>query len=455
MPRSSERPHVVVIGGGFTGLAAAFELTLHGIRTTVLEKEGQLGGLARSFSINGKQIEQFYHHWFTSDEEVLKLARELKVEDRIVFRPVRTGIYYGGRVFKLSNPIDLLRFSPLNLVDRLRLGRLTLRVRRVKQWRDLESLTAKEWLIALGGSEVYRVVWEPLLRGKFGPHAGDIGAVWFWNKIKLRGGSRSRQGGEVLAYFRGGFSAFVDCVAAFIEDGGGRLLTGTQTLSVAPGGKETVAVHTVSEVFQADAVIITTPLPIAADLLEAATSAEYIARIKAIEYLANVCVVLELDRRLSDIYWLNVNDPGFPFVGVIEHTNFEPPESYGGRHIVYLSKYLPESSELYRMGDRELYRHCLVHLGRIFPGFTENSVLAHHIWRARYAQPIVTRHYSRLVPPAETPLGNVYLATMAQIYPEDRGTNYAIRDGRRIARRVSADLIGPAAPRTPQTQPFD
>jgi len=163
-------------------------------------------------------------------------------------------------------------------------------------------------------------------------------------------------------------------------------------------------------------------------------------RLRRIKYLANVCIVLELDRSLSETYWLNINDPSFPFVGVIEHTNFEPPRTYGGRHIVYLSKYLPESARLFRMPDSEVLEFTLPHLQRMFPKFEHEWILAYHVWRARYSQPVVERRYGELIPSCETPLRNLYLVTMAQIYPEDRGTNYAIREGRKVANQVAATI---------------
>ena len=150
--------------------------------------------------------------------------------------------------------------------------------------------------------------------------------------------------------------------------------------------------------------------------------------------------MLELDRSLSSTYWLNVNDPGFPFVGVIEHTNFEPASTYGGRHIVYLSKYLPEDADLFRMSDDDVVDYCVPYLERMFPEFRREWILAAHVWRARFSQPIVVRHYSRLIPEVETPIAGLYLSTMAQVYPEDRGTNYAIREGRRVGAQLGDAL---------------
>ena len=213
------RPHVAVIGGGFCGLATAYELGRNGIRATVLERDPEVGGLAGSFDIGGTSLEKFYHHWFTSDMHVTRLVDELGTSDRVVLRPTRTGMYYAHDLFQLSTPIDLLKFPLLSLPDRIRLGLLALRARRIKNWRALENRTAADWLRDLGGERVYRVVWEPLLRGKFGDAAEEVAAVWFWNKLKLRGGSRGKAGREQLAYYRGGFAALADEMVKAIVNG--------------------------------------------------------------------------------------------------------------------------------------------------------------------------------------------------------------------------------------------
>ena len=443
MTGNSSPPHVVVIGGGFCGLAAAYELARNGVRVTVLEQESEIGGLAGSFCVNGaRNLEKFYHHWFTNDQHIMQLVNELHADGDVVLRATRTGTYYANKFFKLSSPIDLLRFKALSPVNRLRLGILTLRARRIRDWRSLENLSAAEWLRQLGGEQVYKVVWEPLLRGKFGEYAEEVSAVWFWNKLKLRGGSRGKAGGEQLAYYKGGFAALAERIAAKIIELGGtiRLNCAVEALSTAGGSITGVAVA--GSIIDADAVIATPALPIVAQLVAPHVSASYVAELLRVKYLANVCLVLELDRGLSEMYWLNVNDPAFPFVGVVEHTNFEPSATYGGKHIVYLSKYLPETSPLYRMTDPELLDFTLPFLQRMFPAFAREWIQGFHVWRARHSQPIVERHYSRLIPAHTTPLPRLYLATMAQVYPEDRGTNYAVREGRQVARLVHSQLNG-------------
>ncbi len=434
-------PGVVVIGGGFTGLAAAYQLCLEGIRVTVVEQGAETGGLARSFEVeSGDRLECFYHHWFTNDRHIMALIRELQAEDEVILRQTRTSIYFSHRIYRLATPSDLLRFAALSLLDRVRLGWLVMRVRMVGNWRALEKLSAEAWLKRLGGHEVYRVVWEPLLRGKFGDLAPEVSAVWIWNKLKLRGGSRGKDGAERLAYFRGGFRALVQRMEQAIVSRGGQILTGTIATGLQLTRGRVTAVATNQGTLPADAVIVTPALPVLARLMGAHLSAEQLASYARIKYLANVCLILELDRRLSDSYWLNVNDSSFPFVGVIEHTNFEAPAQYGGRSIVYLSRYLPADHSHFGLDDDATLEHCLPYLSVIFPQFRRDWIVKHHVWRARYAQPVVTKDYSAFIPALRSPIEGVYLASMAQIYPEDRGTNYAVRDGRAAAAVVAAWL---------------
>ena len=431
---------VAIIGGGFTGLAAAFELARAGFKVTVIEKDSEPGGLAGSFPVGGQRLEKFYHHWFTSDRHIMDLVRRLGREREVLWRPTRTGMYYAHRVFHLSRPKDLLTFTPLSFPNRLRLGYMTLAARRVRDWRELESVTAKEWLLKLCGEEVYRVVWEPLLIGKFGEYAEEVSAVWLWNKLKLRGGSRGRAGQEMLAYYKGGFSTLASQIAHDISEHGGEIRLNTTAHGISSAGGRVKGVLTSSGFLPAQTVLLTVPLPLAATLLDQPGVDGYRASLNRIRYLSNICIVLELNRSLSSMYWLNINDPSFPFVGVIEHTNFEPASTYGGKHIVYLSKYLPASAELYRMPDRDAVRVATDALKRMFPEFREETVMNSYVWRADYAQPVVERNYGRLIPSFETPVENLFLSSMAQIYPEDRGTNYAVRNGVQAASSIASKL---------------
>lgn len=431
---------ITIIGGGFAGLSAGYDLARAGHRVTVLEADDYVGGLAGAFEAEGERLDRFYHHWFTNDLEVMGLIDDLGLSDQVKTNPTNTGVYYNRSVFKLSTPMDLLKFSALPFIDRIRLGLLTLRARRVDDWMALEKKTAAEWLRELGGEKVYKVVWEPLLEGKFGPYAEKISAVWFWNKLKLRGGSRGKGGEERLAYFKGSFARLAEATAAAIVEMGGEVRTKTPVTSFSQHDDGRWYCETPQGVVESDIVIATPALPLVADMVEGWAPPEYTAELRRIDYLANVCLVLQLDRSLSSTYWLNVNDPTFPYVGVIEHTNFESPETYGGNHVVYLSKYLPHTDELYNMSPDEVLEFSLPHLQKMFPDFKRDWIRKFDVWSARWSQPVVEKEYSKLIPDEDGPLPGYYLCSMAQIYPEDRGTNYAIREGRRLGQSLVKSL---------------
>ena len=440
MPQSTNyQQRVVIIGAGFCGLSAGLEFAKAGWRVTILERDAEIGGLAGSFVVGGQRLEKFYHHWFASDRHIASLIEELGLQGNMVYRASSTGSYYANSLFRLTKPTDVLFYKPLSILGRFRLGFLVFQAMAVRDWKSLEQQTAEQWLRRKCGSEVFERVWMPLLKGKFGAAASEISAVWIWNKLALRGGSRGKKGEEILAYYKGGFASLADSIANRIRDLGGQIRTASEVDEMTARNGRITGVSTAGSDIEADLVVCAAPIPEYVRLLTPHVAPSVLLPLRKIRYLGNVCLTLELDRSLSDTYWINVVDPSFPFVGVIEHTNFEPASSYAGRRIVYLSKYLPTEDHLYQTTDEELYNFSLPYLKKIFPEFDESWVLDYHVYREPYSQPIVTRQYSALIPPARGPLAGLYLASMAQIYPEDRGTNYAVRQGREVAAQCIAE----------------
>lgn len=419
-----------MVGGGFAGLSAAMTLARAGRRVVVLEADGGLGGLAGTFRFaDGVEVEKFYHHWFTNDRYVPELVAQLGMSDDIVTMPSRTGMYLNGRIWSLSTPLDLLKFTALPLADRLRLGLATLRVRRVQDWKQIEDLSIREWLTPLCGARAYEQVWEPLVRSKFGKYADDISAVWMWKKLVLRGSTRNSAGVEQLAYFKGGFGRLAAAMGADVEAHAGEIRLSEPVTSVTADGARIASLETINGAVEADEFLFTPSFEIVADIFAGVGDDEWIQRMRRVNYLGNICLVLRLSRSLSDTYWLNVNDPGFPFVGVIEHTNFDSPANYGGDRIAFLSRYLDIDDPAWSMDENDYLDYAVEHLQRMFPDFDRSWIREHASWRARYAQPVTERGYSTYVPGTSTPFVNATIATMAHVYPEDRGTNYAIRDG--------------------------
>ncbi len=429
--------HIGIVGGGFTGLAAAYELAKAGHKVEVFEADAEIGGLAGTFEIEpGIRLEKFYHHWFTSDTAVLELISELGMKELLMPCESNTGMFYANSIFRLTRPLDLLRFPAIPLVDRIRTGLMALYARKIDDWRSLEEMSAEEWLIKVGGKAAYQTIWKPLIHGKFGPEASEVSAVWIWNKLKLRGSSRDSQGKERLLYIKGGFAALTAGIHQELERLGVQIHLKTKIDQILIENGQASGIIARGEQINLDQILVTTPIPTFTTITPDLPSS-YKEQLGRIRYLGNACLVLRLNRSLSSTYWLNVADPEFPFVGVIEHTNLDDRHNYGGEHIAYLSKYLPTSDRLFKLSPEEYFEYCIPYIKKIFPELVPSWVNRYHLWKAEYSQPIITKGYSKLIPELQTPIKGLWLSTMAQIYPEDRGTNYAVREGRRVGKLMA------------------
>lgn len=432
----------VVVGGGYTGIAAAQHLSEHGHSVVLLEAGSRLGGLASGFEFDdGVEADKFYHHWFLSDEYITELVRQIGHADKIRSSPVHTGTYVSKQFWRLSTPFDLMRFRHISWVARVRLGLAVLAVKAMPYSQRLTEISTREWLEPLAGREAFEAVWLPLLKKKFGIYAEDVSAAWMWKKLSLRGLSRSRGGRETLAFFQGGFSALNRILDSHLRSQGVRVKLNTTVASVnTAGGALTNVVTDSGEKFSAKSFLFTVPEPRLVAILEKAGIE--LADRPSTPYLSNVCLVLRLVRNLSDVYWTNINDSAFPFVGVIQHTNLDDPDEFGGHSVVYLSEYTEEDSAQFAMSDAEYMQRALPFLREIYPEFDESWVLESKIWRARHAHPVPLKGYPSVIPPVKTPFSNALAANMAQIFPEDRGTNYAVRDGKHAAEEIRK-ILGP------------
>jgi protoporphyrinogen oxidase len=436
---------VGIIGGGAAGLAAAFELVKKGHQAHVFERAPFLGGQASTFDVGGGRLERGYHHLFMSDTHMVDLIHELGLGHKLAWIESKVGFYYDGKIWPFTSATDLLRFKPLSLVDRLRLGFVTLYLQRVKEYRRYEGVTATEWLQKRAGRRAYEVVWEPMLRGKFGEHFDEISMTWLWGKIYLRVASRGKPWEkEKLGYPMGSFGEVFDTLGERIPQMGGEVHTsaGVRRVALDEGratGLEVEMPDREPEVRLYDAVIATTPSYVFTRLVPPLPE-DYARKLTDVTYLSAVLIVLVLDRPLSSMYWLNVADRTVPFVGVIEQTNFVDPSLYGGKHIVYFTNYPSRQNPLYQMSGEELLEEFLPHLRRINPNFDPSWIEEYYHHKVDAAQPIIGVNYQQRIPDLRTPIKGLYLANTTQIYPEDRGTNYSVRLGKEVSDMVLKDF---------------
>ena len=435
---------VGIIGGGMAGLAAAYELTKQGHLAEVFEVAPFLGGQASTFEVHGGQLERGYHHLFISDTSITELIHELGLGDKLEWLQSSVGFYHGGKVWDFASPKDLLLFKPLPLLDRIRVGLWTFILQKTKSYQRFESVTAAAWLTSHMGKKGYEVIWEPLLRGKFGDFHDKIGMTWIWNKVTLRVASRKGAGQvERLGYPMGSFGEVIAVLADRIIQQGGQLHTSSSVAKIVRTGDTTTTLDVQigngpSEQREYDAVIATTPSYVFAKLAPQMPD-EYKEKLEGINYLSAVLMVLVMDRPFTEKYWMNIADPDMPFVALIEHTNIINKELYGGKHILYISNYPSRDSDMYKMSPDNLMDLFVPHLQKINPDFDRSWVLEYHHHKLDGAQPIVGINYGDGIPDHRTPLKGLYLANTTQIYPEDRGTNYSVRMGVKVAQMVLDD----------------
>ncbi|MBI2552414.1 NAD(P)/FAD-dependent oxidoreductase [Candidatus Uhrbacteria bacterium] len=431
---------IAVIGGGFTGLVAAYELGKRGCQVALFERGDYLGGLASGFAIEDHPLEKAYHHLFTTDSAMLALVHELGLDFELIMCADSKALYHAGRLYPFTTPFDLLHFTPLSFFNRLRFGFVTLYLTHAPNWQRFIPIPAAAWLKKWYGAQAYAIVWEPLLKGKFHNHYTDVSMAWLWARINSRGNSKD-QGRERVIYFRHGFAVVVKALTRKLKELGVDIKYQTQITAVTSSTVPTITfTDGTSESF--DRIICTTPSHVFARLIEtdAHASEEYLAQLNSINYLGAVLIIFSSSQSLSKYFWHNLNDPASPFLVFLQHTNLVDPAWYNGKHIYYLGAYLSHEHAFFRNSDQEVASEGFDYIKKLFPSFKKEAVRQMQVFRFPNAQHIVDTDYTKKIPDYKTPLPGIYLANFSQIFPEDRGTNFAVREGIKIAKLVCADL---------------
>ncbi len=423
---------IAVIGAGFTGLSAAYELTKQKHNVTVFEKDAIPGGLAIGYWEKGWDwsLEKHYHHWFTNDKSILTLAQEIKHE--VVIKRPKTSVFVNGQIYQLDSPLYVLKFPLLSLLERLRMGMAIAMMKYNPFWQPLEKYNATFTLPKLMGRKAYNLIWEALFMNKFGKFADNISLAWFWARIRKRTPS--------LAYPKGGFLEFAKALTKQIKKNGGKFYFGTEVLGLSFTTKPELKIRDINnlklKIENFDAVIVTLPsyvfLKIAPPLPK-----EYTEKLQQLKHLGATSLVLRLNRPFfkDNTYWLNVCDKTSPVMAIVEHTNYMDKRFYNNEHLLYLGNYKSADDKYFSLNKDEILQLFKPYLRKINPDYAEN-IIGYQFFKDPFAQPVIPINYSKLIPPFATPLKNVYLANIEQVYPWDRGTNYAVELGQRIVEEV-------------------
>ena len=429
-----------IIGAGFGGLAAAYDLARAGNKVTVFESGSQAGGLASGIREPhwSWSVEKFYHHWFATDRHILGLIDELGWSDKVLFPRPYTVMYYQGKFYPFDSILKALVFPGLGWgVNKARFGLVGLFLRLTSNWRALEKHTVDAWMRRWAGDRVYEMMWEPLLVGKFGQeYARQVNMAWMWARLKAR---TTR-----LGTYQGGFQAFADQFASYLREGGVDIQLSMPVESISPAVDGRLVLQTPAGPQDFDQVLVTTSPELLARLAPDLPTG-YLKGLLDLKSMGAVVMVLALSHRLSEqgYYWYNLpKSAGYPFLALVEHTNFLAPANFGGDHIVYMGDYLEPEHEYFQLSQEELLERFMTALPRFNPAFRPDWVRKSWLFRTRYAQPVPLVNHSRNIPGIATPVPGLFFASMSQVYPWDRGTNFAVEIGRGAAQLM---LSRPAA----------
>lgn len=410
------RPHVAVVGGGILGLGLALKLRDRGMRVTVIEAAPRIGGLTAPHDIGGVTWDKFYHVTLLSDRYARDLLNEIGLGDRIQWRTTRTGFFTGGKLYSFSSSIDFLRFPPLSLIDKARLGWTILYASRITDGAPLEQIPVIAWLQKLSGPRTVERIWRPLLRAKLGENYRLASASFIWAIIaRLYAARRSGLKQEMFGYVEGGYDAVLDRLREYLGSRDVDIRTGTPVTSVAgDAGSATVRFKDgTTESF--DSVVLTVPCPRVNALCPQLTEKEQ-ARLASVVYQGVLCPSLLLDRPLADYYVTNITDAWVPFTGVIEMTALVDPATFGGRSLVYLPRYLAQDDPTWQRSDADIVEESIAALERMYPRFKRSHVVATQVARAREVLAVSTLDYSRAtLPPVATSVDRVFVVNSAQI----------------------------------------
>lgn len=422
-----------IIGAGFTGLAAAYYLSKEGHTVSVFEKDEKPGGLAVGYQEKGWDwtLEHHYHHWFTNDKSVLGLAAA--IDHKVLSPRPKTSNFVKDKMYQLDSPTAVLKFPLLNIAERIRMGTALASLRYNPVWKPLEKFKAEPYLKKTMGKKAYDMLWKPLMVNKLGKYAPDVSLAWFWARVYKRTPS--------LAYPEGGFLSFARHLQKVIEKQKGTFYYKTEVLELSENDNPVITFKKGSEKQRTemfDRVIVTTPSTMFIKFTPSLPES-YRDRAKKRISIAAVNMILRLRKTfLTDgTYWLSMSELKSPILAIVEHTNYMERKHYDDEHIVYVGNYMERSDPRFSMTDEELFKLYDPWLTKINPDY-KSALIDYKVFRAPFAQPIIFPNYSKDIPPFNTPLKHVYLANIEQVYPWDRGTNYAVELGEKISRIIQS-----------------
>lgn len=413
-------------------------LKLIGNNVTIFEKNNSVGGMVSTVDLYDTKLEKYYRHIFKSDKEAIELIKEMGLENELIWPSTKMGYLTNRKIYEWGTPISLLKFKELNFFEKLRFGFNVVHLKLINNYKELEKVTAEKWLKDRIGEKIYSKVWEPLLISKFGDKKDQISMAWLWGKIKLRSTSTTKEG-EQLGYIKGSYQELTNAFYKYLVEKNVKINLDTIVNKVEKENDKYIIKTEkdgLEESQKFDVVVSTVDYNNFINICGEYMTKEEKEKAQKVKYTSARTMMIITNKSFSDFYWLNIGDNDIPFGGIIEHTNFINKNNYGDNHIIYISNYMTEENKLYNVSKEEMLQEYMKYLTQINKDFTMENVIDYFVFDEKYAQPIIECKYSEFIMKDKLQNENIYLCTMPQIYPEDRGMNYAIKLGNKVADEI-------------------
>ncbi len=430
---------IAVIGGGIMGVTLAYRLAQQGVQVTVYERSGQLGGLASYMEYDGVRLDRFYHTILSSDMSMQTLIKETGVDDKLHFTATKQGFYDNGNIYPFNTPVDLMMYPPLNVFQRFRLGLQVLYAQIESNWRKIDVIPVKDWLLKVSGRGAYEKVWEPLLRAKFDTTAADVPATYIWSRLRRMLGTRQGvTSTEMMCYLENGYYTLVEGLKAKCDELGVTFHMNTAIEEIVIEHGQATGVKTAVGVDQYDAIISTLQSPVLTSLIPDAP-VSFTNKLKQQKYLGVLCPLLITKKALLPYYVLNITDKSIPFTAVVETTNLIDPKHVKGHHLVYLPKYLAPDNEMATWSEDRIKTEWMRHFERMFPTFDTTQIEAFIVQRARYVEPIRPVGTADDIPSIKTPVNRLFMGNTEMYYPDLGNGDSATRFTEQLVEAVAKD----------------
>jgi protoporphyrinogen oxidase len=415
------------------GLAAGYHAAKAGYQVEVIEASSDAGGMAAHFDFAGMSIERFYHFVCKTDQPTFDLMAEIGLCDAMRWRDTSMGYFSGGALHKWGDPVSLLTYPHLSLIEKFRYGLLAFVSTKRDRWDALETQSARKWITRWSGKSVYDKLWKPLFDLKFFQYADNVSAAWIWTRVKRTGRSRKSIFQEQLGYIEGGSQTLVDRLVDRIEALGGAVALGNPVSKVVSESGKVTGVEASDGFHPADYVISTVPTPLVSDMIPDMPP-EWKAKYDAIENIGVCCLLFRLKKSVTPHFWVNIIEPDIEIPGIIEFSNLRPVP--GGETVVYVPYYMPVTHPKFEWDDQRLIDEAFSYLQRINPAMTRDDMVATKVGRLRHAQPICEMGFAAKIPPVQTPIAGLQVADTCFYYPEDRGVSESARLAKEMVARI-------------------